>query len=124
MTTAAGVVTAPIYSALTRGSGATMTTNDWRGELVAAIATHDTKAEEFGTQVGKLYTDKGLPIDMALDRIDWPKERKIVVLQGALDWLIEHKRNSGGTEKSIERQRKTNAAAMERFINGGETGMY
>lgn len=77
-----------------------------------------------GIQVGKLYTDHGLPIDMALDRLDLTKDQKLAVLHGVCQWLIEHKRNSGATEKSLDRQRATNVRMVEDFIKTGETGVY
>ena len=80
--------------------------------------------QEIGIKVGQLYTDMGLPIDMALDKLEMTKEQKISVLDGACQWLIEHKRKSGATDKSIERQRKTNREMLERFIKGKETGVY
>lgn len=80
--------------------------------------------QELGVKVGKLYTNQGFPIDMALARLDYTKEQKLSILDGACQWLIEHKRNSGATEKSIERQRKANQIMVEDFINKGETGVY
>lgn len=77
-----------------------------------------------GVKIGKLYTDHGLPLDMALDRIKCTKEQKINILYGAQNWLVEHKRNSGATEKAIERQRATNIKTMEVFLRTGETGVY
>lgn len=77
-----------------------------------------------GVNIGKLYTDHGLPIDMALAKLDISDEQKIAVLSGALWWLVEHRRNSGATEEAIERQRKANRSIMEVFIKSGETGVY
>lgn len=94
------------------------------GELIEALITHDTAMEELGLKIGKLYTDHGFPIDMALDRIDLPMQRKIVLVNSALGWLIQHKRNSGATDAAIERQRRFNRTAIERFINTGEAGIY
>lgn len=79
---------------------------------------------ELGTRVGHIYTDHGLPIDMAMDRLPHTKQQIILVLHGALSWLIEHRRNSGATGKAIERQRKTNGETMERFLATGESGIY
>lgn len=77
-----------------------------------------------GVKIGKLYTDHGLPIDMAFDRLDLTKEQKISVLDGCCQWFIEHKRNSGATEKAIDRQRKANRKMLEDFIKTGEVGIY
>lgn len=78
----------------------------------------------YGIEVGKLYTDHGLPLDMALERIEQPKEAKLVILQGACQWFIQHKRNSGATEKAIERQRAANRSMIEAFSKGNELGVY
>lgn len=79
---------------------------------------------EFGVKIGKLYTDHGLPIDMALEELEMTKEKKTSVLDGSLWWLVEHRRQSGATEKAIERQRKANREAMRAFLDTGETGIY
>lgn len=79
---------------------------------------------EMGIKVGKLYTDQGFPVDMSLDTIKCTKEQKMQVLFGALNWLIQHRRNSGATDKAIDRQRASNVEAMARFIETGETGIY
>jgi len=93
-------------------------------ELLEAIAADDGSLQELGSQIGHLYTDYGLPIDMALDKFRLTKQQKIAVLFGAQNWLIEHRRNSAATDKAIERQRKTNREVLERFIKTGETGVY
>lgn len=80
--------------------------------------------QELGVKIGKLYTDHGLPVDMALDRLNLTKEQKLSVLDGVCQWLIEHRRNSGATEKSIERQRASNRRMVERFIAKDEVGIY
>lgn len=90
----------------------------------ASIMSDDGQLDKLGMKIGKLYTDKGLPIDMALDRLDLIKEQKIAVLTGACTWLLQHKRNSGATKKAIERQRSTNRKMLEDFIRSGETGAY
>ena len=83
-------------------------------EAICKLLNSKTKigAEEMvdlGIIVGKLYTDHGLPIDIALDHLEKKrtitKEQQLLVLDGACQWLIEHKRNSGADERSIERQR-------------------
>ncbi|HET6925068.1 MAG TPA: hypothetical protein VFH39_04520 [Candidatus Saccharimonadales bacterium] len=95
------------------------------GDLLEAIASDPNRLlEAEGKKIGRLYTDHGLPLDMAFDRIDIPKQQKLVVLHGALAWLIEHKRNSGATDKAIERQRKANREALDRYVTTGEIGMY
>jgi hypothetical protein len=94
------------------------------GTLIKALAHTDGNFEKFGIEVGRLYTNHGLPPDMALNRIDLSKEQELLVLHGVCQWLIEHKRNSGATDKAIERQRTTNRKMIEGFINTGETGAY
>lgn len=84
--------------------------------------TEDLQA--LGIEIGKLYTNHGLPVDMALDRLDMSKEQKLSVLDGVCQWLIEHRRNSGATEKSIDRQRTINRKMIEDFIKKGETEVY
>jgi hypothetical protein len=93
-------------------------------ELMAAKEMDDGTLAALGLKVGKLFTDMGLPIDMALDNIDLPKNKKLAVLDGACTWLIEHKRNSGATDKAIERQRKTNREWVTSFCKSGEVGAY
>lgn len=79
---------------------------------------------EYGKSLGKLYTDFGLPIDMSLARIEANKDFKLLMLDGALAYFIEHKRNSGASESAIERTRKSNRKAIENFIKKGEVGIY
>lgn len=95
------------------------------------IQSHTTTTSEnmdhilrLGERIGKLYTDDGLPIDIALQSPSIPSENRLLVLHGACKWLIEHKRRSGATEKAIERQRAVNRRAIESFINYGECKIY
>ncbi len=94
--------------------------------ILAAMSSTSGRDEfdELGIKVGKLYTDHGLPLDMALAKFGTTKDQKILVLNGALGWLIEHKRNSGATEKALDRQRKANRETMRAFVETGETGVY
>lgn len=80
--------------------------------------------QELGIKIGKLYTDHGYPLDMSLGVLPHTKEQKLSILDGACQWFIEHKRLSGATEKSIERQRNTNRNIVESFIAKGETDIY
>lgn len=85
--------------------------------------------EDMGLHVGKTYTDHGLPIDMALDQLDkrFPgltRYSKVIILNAALGWLIEHRRNSAATEKALDRQRKNNRETMRRYLESGEAGLY
>jgi len=77
-----------------------------------------------GLEIGQLYTDHGFPIDMALERLDYTKKQKIMVLSGAQQWLIEHRRNSNATDKALDRQRTVNLKTMKSFIATGESGIY
>jgi len=102
-----------------------MATIDIKKELVRLRANPQHEdLHKFGIEVGKLYTDQGLPIDMALDRLEGNKEQKLMMLDGVCFWLVQHKRNSGATEKSIARQQQTNIKMMTDFIEKGETGIY
>ena len=92
--------------------------------LLSKVQPGSKELQELGVKIGKLYTDHGLPIDMALDRLPHSKEQKLSILDGACQWFIEHKRNSGATEKAIERQRTTNRKMIEDFVKKGETGVY
>lgn len=93
--------------------------------LVNSMKAPDCKElHSLGIKVGKLYTDQGFPPDMALDRLPHTKEQKVAILNGVCEWLIEHKRNSGATDKAIERQRTTNRKMLEDFVAKGETGIY
>lgn len=98
-------------------------------ELLQALAQPGSKElQSLGTSIGKLYTDHGLPLDMALTELDkkhpYSKLQKIAILFGAQNWLIEHRRNSAATEKALDRQRNTNRESMSRFIKTGESGVY
>lgn len=85
----------------------------------------DGKLQELGKTIGQIYTDHGLPIDMALDRLKgYTKLQKLAILIGAQSWLIEHRRKSSATDKALDRQRKSNRETLERFIKTGETGIY
>lgn len=103
--------------------------NDALAALVGSLGRSTGEGEALGKQIGRLYTDHGLPLDMALDKLDakWPgitKDQKVLVLYGACQWFIEHKRNSGASEKAIERQRNLNAKIIADYIKTGETQVY
>lgn len=94
-------------------------------ELLEALASDkDHRLQDIGKRIGQIYTDHGLPIDMALERLDMTKQQKLAVLSGAQNWLIEHRLNSNATDTALERQRKANRDALHRFIKSGETGIY
>lgn len=84
--------------------------------------------QDMGIKIDQIYTDHGLPIDMALDKLKelrgYNKQQLLMVLYGAQQWLIEHRRNSAATESALDRQRKTNREVMARFIKTGESGVY
>lgn len=94
------------------------------GEVIEAEVYSNPKFTFIGEKIGRLYTDYGLPVDMALSRLSYSKQEKLKILNGACGWLIKHKRNSSATEKSIKRQRKSNRRALESFIKTGESGLY
>lgn len=95
------------------------------GAIVASkVQPMSKELQELGIKIGHLYTDHGLPVDMAFDRLPRTKEQKLSILDGVCQWLIEHKRNSGATDKAIERQRHTNQKMLEDFITKGEAGVY
>lgn len=85
---------------------------------------HYPRQYSLGKRIGKLYTDFGFPVDMALDRLDMTKEAKLSVIFGVGNELVEHKRRSGAPEKALNRQRKANQEVVKRFMDTGETGMY
>lgn len=97
------------------------------GDTAIAIIIYP-ELVKMGEDIGKLYTDFGLPVDMALSELDkkgnFTREHKLAIIDGTCRWLIQHKRNSGATEKAIERQRKANRAMLESFYKTGETGVY
>lgn len=102
-----------------------MNKNTVLGALIASkVQDGNNELQEVGKTIGRLYTDHGLPIDMALERLPYTKEQKISVLDGACQWFIEHKRLSGATEKAIDRQRDANRKMLEDFITRGEVGVY
>lgn len=80
--------------------------------------------ENFGIEIGKLYTNHGLPLDISLSRLEYCKEFKLIILHGACEWFLQHKRDSGATEKAIERQIATNEKIMDDFVKTGEVGIY
>lgn len=99
--------------------------NPGLSELIDAKSQpFSAELQEVGVSIGRLYTDHGLPLDMSLDRLPHTKEQKLSILDGACQWFIEHKRNSGASDKAIERQRNANRKMLEDFINNGETGVY
>ena len=81
---------------------------------------------DFGRTLGRLYTDNGLPIDIAMDELPEGTtiDEKTVILVGVGEWLIEHKRKSGATEAAIERQRKANVKMLADYQAKGEVGLY
>jgi len=93
-------------------------------ELLEAVANDDGTLQRMGVEIGKLYTDHGYPLDMSLEHFDMTKSQKMVLLFGAQNWLIEHRRNSNASEKALDRQRASNRETMRRFIETGETGVY
>ena len=101
-----------------------MYNDDTAKEIVSLLFPINHEYFDLGLQIGKLYSDFGLPIDIALEKIDGDKRKKAQVLFGAQQWLIEHRRNSNATDKAIERQRKSNLEAMRSFIRTGESGIY
>jgi len=83
--------------------------------------------EEQGTWIGRLYTDKGFPLDMSIAELkkrNVTEEDMFVIIEGALTWFVQHKRNSGATEKALNRQREQNSKIMAAFLAGKETGLY
>jgi hypothetical protein len=106
-----------------------MTDEELAGRMVQAIAYKNAREYvDWGTKIGRLYTDDGLPIDFGLRELEkkltMTEDQKLLVIHGACGWLVEHKRNSGATEKSIERQRKLNRDMLRRFLTKGEVGAY
>lgn len=94
------------------------------GLLEAHRTTDYKELIKLGEKLGKLYTDHGFPLDMALDRLPYGKQEKIMLIDGACQWFMEHKRLSGATEKSLERQRKANREMITNFLDSGEVGVY
>ena len=92
--------------------------------ITSKVQYNSDELQKLGVQIGKLYTNHGLPIDMALSSLNHTKMQKLSILDGVCQWFIEHKRNSGATEKAIERQRNTNRKMVEDFLRTGETEIY
>lgn len=80
--------------------------------------------QEVGITLGKLYTDHGLPVDMALDRLSLPKDLKLLVVHGVCQWMIQHRRNSNAPDRAIKRQQAVNAKILAEFSRTGEVGLY
>ncbi len=102
--------------------------NKMKETLVALIKSkmqfNSQELQNLGIEIGKLYTNLGLPPDMALAKLNLPKEQTISVIDGIGQWLIEHKRNSGATDKAIERQRASNRKMVDAFLKNSELGVY
>lgn len=96
---------------------------DVAGEVFKALDGSSKELLEMGRAIGRLYTDHGLPVDMAFDRLVLTRKEKIVVLVGVHEWLIEHRRQSQATPKALERLEKSNRAVMQHFLKTGETGL-
>lgn len=95
-------------------------------KLIDAVALdHDHKLQDLGIEIGKLYTDRGLPVDIALDRLKQYSEiQKLAIIHGVCRWLMAHKRNSGAGDKSIDRQMIANNKMIHDFLSKGEVGVY
>lgn len=96
-------------------------------QLLKAEQNSTTHYKEIGIKIGKLYTDFGLPIDMAMGHESihsLAKSQRVCILSAALWWLVEHKWLSNATEESIQRQRNANKEIMRRFMKTGEVGIY
>lgn len=83
----------------------------------------------FGRTLGRLYSDKGMPVDMSLAEVakrtpGLTQHHYVAMISGVGSWLIEHKRNSGATEKSIERQCDANNKMVADYLKRGEVGLY
>lgn len=104
------------------------------GELIGHILDAQEKCrddleylENNGKKIGELYTDYGLPIDISFDQPQvkaLPKEYKIILLNSALNHMIQHRKNSNATDSSIEKARKSNREFLANFIKNGEVGVY
>lgn len=95
-------------------------------ELLDAVAMdHDQELNNLGHKIGRIFTDHGLPLDMAMDRLpQLDRLQKLAVLNGACEEILEHKKRSGATPKAIERTQQSNRDMITRFIKTGETGAY
>lgn len=84
--------------------------------------------KSMGLKIGRLSTDHGLPLDVSMKQLEKSTQydlgKRLVILHGALSWLLEHKRKSGATEKAIARQRVSNRKAIESYAHTGEVGIY
>jgi hypothetical protein len=93
--------------------------------LQSKVQFQSDQLQQLGIKIGKLYTDKGFPPDMALERLTgYTTIQKLSILDGLCQWLIQHKRNSGATDKAIVRQRSSNRDMVARFLATGEVGIY
>lgn len=99
------------------------------GELLKA-KTHPKSGwyEKLGIEIGKLYSNKGFPVDMSLDllkkRFRLNLQQELLIVHGVAQWLVEHKRLSGAPEKAIERQRTQNNQHLNKILQGKEIGLY
>lgn len=95
--------------------------------LGAILQDSDNKLYDLGVEIGKLFTDRGFPLDMSVQELKkrgYKQAQIIAILNGALHWLVIHKRNSGANDKAIDRQRAANVKFLDNFITKGETGAY
>ena len=97
-------------------------------KIIESLSNPNRKRlEEEGTWVGRLYTDKGLPLDMSIAELrkrNFTEDDIFIIVEGALTWFVQHKRNSGATDKALNRQREQNSKTMSAFLAGRETGLY
>lgn len=96
------------------------------GVILDAFQTcNNDFCKDIGYKIVEFYTQRGLPIDMALNTLhNLTKEDKTLIVYYIGEALIEHKVRSNAGEKAIDKQRRQNAKTLGRFLSTGETMIY
>lgn len=101
------------------------------GALLAAYSQNAYQKQmlsDIGNKMFVMYTQHGLPPDMFMDawnkREPLPKSAWLVVISEYYGFFLEHRRKSGLSEKYIDKVRRNNREAIQRFIESGELGEY
>lgn len=92
----------------------------------AALEDLDEELYRKGLIIGDLQITHGLPIEISVVELckkGYSKDQIIAILNGAFHQLVMHKRKSGASVESINKQRKSIRKAMDNFINDREIGI-
>jgi hypothetical protein len=88
--------------------------------MTVALDEIDLMYHDLGKDLGRLYTDNGVSLDQAMKSLGVKKKQKLIVLEGACEWFIDHKKAHGATVAEIRRQRSVNRKMIEQFKSTGK----